>query len=293
VMQRFGHLIYCAARSLRGWGGTLRCSNLCYGLLPALLLPQELISLVKRYYRERSGTLPSGRPDIPTEEQALDPWERKVLERYAISSGRMLVLGSGSGRESLRIAETGTWVVGVDAENVVRAASRARRSAGAKAVFVQADFMHPPFAPATFDYLLISNSMYSSVPGRLLRQHWLGGLRELLTDGGLLVISFIPEWHRGFGLKTICTGLSALLVKLPGANPDYQPGDEAFDGHFLHAFQSEDELRRELTGAGAVIRELNWADSYVVVTFAVTRALPSGHRCRSLVLSPSPAGANR
>lgn len=292
-MQRFGHLVHCVARCLRSWGLPVRLSNLCYGILPALLPAHELLSLVKRYYAEQSAITRPARPDTAREQAFLDPWESQVLESYAIKSGRMLVLGSGYGRESLRIAERGTWVVGVDADKVVWQASRARPSTPSRAVFVQADFTRPPFADASFDSILVSNSMYSSVPGRLLRQRWLRSLQALLRAQGFLIISFIPEWHRRFSLKTICTGLNRLLSKLPGANPLYQPGDEAFNGHFLHAFQSERELRRELVSVGAIIRELHWADSYAVVSFGVNRTSHEDEGCRPLVLSESAVGANR
>jgi hypothetical protein len=45
--------------------------------------------------------------------------------------------------------------------------------------------------------------------------------------------------------------LNAWLAGLPGANPSYQAGDLVSHDHFLHAFLSEEELRSELTEAGA------------------------------------------
>jgi SAM-dependent methyltransferase len=293
-MQGFGQLVHCAAQNLRGRGLLSRFSNLCYGVLPVLLPSPELIQLVRSYYRQSSVRQLPLAHSISIQRPSLDPWESKVCETYAIRSGRALVLGSGYGRESIAIAEMGTRVVGVDAEKVVWAASRASQSMRGKPIFVQADFLQLPFTPGTFDFILISNSMYSSVQGLLLRQRWLESLRTLLTADGLLVISFISEWHRTFSTKTICFGLNALLARLPGANPHYQPGDEAFDGHFLHAFQSESELRQELTGAGAFIREIDWRENYAVVTFSIAHVTPDGSdACSRPVLNDSLVGANR
>lgn len=43
------------------------------------------------------------------------------------------------------------------------------------------------------------------------------------------------------------------LIRLPEANRLYQPGDTFTQSHFLHAFQSEQELREKLSESGVVV----------------------------------------
>jgi hypothetical protein len=61
--------------------------------------------------------------------------------------------------------------------------------------------------------------------------------------------------------------LNAWLAGLPGANPSYQAGDHMSHDHFLHAFLSEEELRSELTEAGATIIRPNWDQQFAVLTW--------------------------
>jgi len=75
-----------------------------------------------------------------------------------------------------------------------------------------------------------------------------------------------PASHRA----SFCAQVNQWLVTFPGANKSYEPGDDCAQGHFFHAFQTEDEVRRELIGAGAVIRELNWAEGFALLTNRVS-----------------------
>jgi ubiquinone/menaquinone biosynthesis C-methylase UbiE len=244
-----------------------RLSNFFYNVLPVLCPASTLTSMVRQYYAGMYSAAQVARVGIP-EDGLLEEWEIEVLDRYHLRSGRMLILGSGLGRESFQIAARGVWVLGVDADpNAVRYAGRMAQQAKSQVCFVQADFLELPFARTAFEYILISNSMYSAVPGVVVRQNWLRTLSRLLTPEGLLIISFTPEWHSVSRLKTLCTALNRMLAKLPGSSLNYQRGDEAYNGHFLHAFQDEHELWGELVAAGSVIRQLNWHEHYAVVSF--------------------------
>ena len=56
-------------------------------------------------------------------------------------------------------------------------------------------------------------------------------------------------------------------MKLPGANASYQPGDTCAQGHFLHLFATEEEIRSELTETKATIVALNWPNGFAVVSW--------------------------
>ncbi|SRR5712692_836211 len=267
-MSFFGHFIRILASGL-GLVGLVffRLANLLNGLLPVILSPAQLTSLVRNHYLAAYSEkiVPQV---LALGDDYLDPWEAEVLDRYKISSGRMLVLGSGWGRESIAIARRGIEVVGVDINYVAtRTAQQLAKSARLPARFHQADFLHPPYASASFDFVLLSSSMYSAIPGSSRRQTWLADLGLLLKPDGFALLSFESARVPDSRIKAFCVRLNALSVKLPGANTSYQPGDYCVGGQFFHKFFTEDEIRRELLGAGASIQELNWAWGYTVVAF--------------------------
>ena len=242
-----------------------RAANLLNGLLPALLSPSQLSTRVIRNYQTAYEKEPLA---YDRGDETLDPWEAVVFERYRIRSGRMLVMGSGWGREALALARRGLTVVGIDTSFLAIKTAQARaHETGIPAHFHQASFLDLPYKPHSFDYVLLSSSMYSTIPGRSGRQSWLRTLRRQLKTGGHAILSFALELSPRTGFKTARTSLSIAVSKLPGANPAYQSGDESLAGHFMHLFQTEDELRTELVEAGATIHDLNPARGYVVLTF--------------------------
>ena len=43
-------------------------------------------------------------------------------------------------------------------------------------------------------------------------------------------------------------------------------GDTCTNGHFMHIFRDEEELRTEIAGADLSLLELNWPDGYAVLS---------------------------
>ena len=246
-------------------------ANLLWELLPAVLPPDQLA----RHVQTRYETLYIHQM-VPTHEEMeddnLEAWEMDVLNRYRINSGRMLAMGTGWGREALAIARRGVTVVGVETNPVaVRASQRFARQAGIPAHFHRADLAALPYADASFDFALLATTMYSAIPGTEGRQAWLGRLSRLLRAGGLVMLSYERELPPPSRTRAISRPLNALLHRLPGANRDYRSGDSYSAEHYMHVFQSEEEIRTELTGAGAAIRELRWTRGYAVVSFPAAR----------------------
>jgi SAM-dependent methyltransferase len=248
-----------------------RLGDLLQGLLPALLPPAELSRLTREQYLPDYASQHSDAIDPATlcpEDETLDVWEREVLERHGLRAGRMLVMGAGTGRESIGIARRGISVVGIDSS--LDALRLARRLAGLQRVparFHQGDYLALPYAAGSFDYALLSATMYSAIPGRAWRQAWLREIARILVPGGLAMLSFLPARSGTSRLQALCSRVNRALVRLPGANRAYQPGDDCTTIHFLHTFQDEEEIRGELAGAGAIIRELAWSRGYAVVAF--------------------------
>lgn len=273
LMSPAGNLIRSLARGLETAGDLFqRLAILLNNLLPALLSPADLTTLIKRHYdTSYRQTVPQLAPDLY--DWTLESWEQEALQRHGIAAGRMLVLGAGVGREAIALAQRGFAVAGLEVNGTaLHVATRTARTMQVPAFFVQGDFHHLPFVRKQFEYIIMSGIMYSSIPGRLRRQTWLQELAGQLVPGGVLILNFLIDRSPLSRTRRISEGINRLLVTLPGANPSYQAGDGCAQGHFLHAFQDEDEIRQELAEAGAVIHELNWTRGFSVVGFCLDPA---------------------
>lgn len=264
-LRLVGLLVSSLAILLSGIGRLFdRAALVLNGLLPAILSPRDLTHLIRGHY-ERSYIDAYARFSDDRYEWTLETWEEDVLVRHDIRSGHILVLGAGVGRESIALARWGLSVVGLDINReAVRTAARAAQRTTVPAAFVQADFLALPIRPHSFDYVLLSGIMYSSIPGRAHRQAWLKSLHAYLKDDGCIVLNFLVDrWPTRS--RRLVEAVNRLAVTLPGANKAYQPGDTCAQGHFLHAFQSEDEIRQELREAGVLVTDLAWSRGFAVV----------------------------
>lgn len=266
-MYIVGYVINAIAKGLNAVGSLFHVlSRLLLELLPAFLTPTRLNALTRARYDQWH---------VNTEARlalgvGLLSWESDLLDRYNIRSGRMLVLGAGCGRETIALARRGLAVVGVEINgNAIHAASQLAVQTGVQPHFHRADFLHLPYKPASFDYLLLSSIMYSVIPGRALRQAWLRNMLRVLAPGGLAILSFEGRHHPRSRLGRIRTRVTRALADLPGANHAYEPGDVCEPhGHFIHTFQDEMEIRTEFSGAGGAIREVDWLRGYAVLAAA-------------------------
>jgi len=268
-MSVFQFLVLRVAKGLDAVGGLFyRLSSVFHGFLPALLSPTQLQGLMREHY-VRLYTEAFVAEVLYDQQDGLHRWEKEVLDRYRINSGRILVLGSGWGREAIAIAQRGVSVVGVEANAIaVRCAHREAQAIGAPAMFLQADLLKLPTDREWFDCVLLSQEMYSAIAGKSQRQTWLANLRCVLRPNGTVILSFLPERPQVSRKRSAFRRVNMMLARLPGANLAYQPGDDCCGGHFLHWFQDEAEVRSELVGAGARIQELNWARGFAMLTYS-------------------------
>ena len=150
-------------------------------MLPALMPPATLTKLVCTHYERSYDDTYSHFTGAP-QEWPLEQWELEVLARHHIASGKLLVLGTGIGRESIALAKRGFRVIGLDiSRSALRIGAQITRTAGVPVMFVQAGFLALPTHPAHFDYILLPSIMYSSIPSRSWRQTWLRQLIGLLS----------------------------------------------------------------------------------------------------------------
>lgn len=269
-MKPLGSLLHLIARVFECVGLRLyRVGNAVHNLLPVFLPPHESSALLGRYYTHTYYSEESlGDPkSVETVGFELESWEVDVCNRYGLSSGRMLVLGCGWGREAIKIAERQVQVVGLDLHPAVLSiGSRVAAERKVPARFMRGDFLALPCKPGSFECVLLSGTMYSAIPGRETRQQWLRRVRGLCKPDGLIILSFQIDTRADGRLDRLTERLRAALAGLPGTNPSYQKGDVCQGGHFFHLFQDETELKTEFDGAGVHVKELNWPHQYAVVT---------------------------
>jgi SAM-dependent methyltransferase len=138
------------------------------------------------YDWENARTL--GRRDLPF-------WTGVVTRE----GGRVLELGSGTGRLLLPLARAGVAVTGIDlsAPMLARARDRARRMRrDRRPAIVRGDVRHLPFRPATFDVVLAPYGMLQSLVADRDLSAALGAAARVLRKGGLLGVDLVPDLAR-------------------------------------------------------------------------------------------------
>ncbi len=247
-------------------GGLAQIHMFLYGILPALLPPDRLGTLMRRYYDmsyEQAGT----RIPLTAYSWSLEAWEERVLAQHLSRPDTILILGAGLGRESLALAQRGYRVLALDfAHGGLVIGARRAASLNLPVTFLQADFLTLPVQAASVAYILLSGVMYSAVPGRTRRQEWLRSLRTCLAPGGKLVLNFVIAREPETALTRTIRRCTGAILSWPGTNQTYQDGDTCTNGHFMHVFRDEEELRAEVTETGAILIELNWPDGYAVLS---------------------------
>lgn len=244
-----------------------RIQQLLTGVLPAVASPDELTRYLQAHYGHTYRNAPAQYPEY-SPIWALEPWEEDVLTHHMSSPGTVLVLGTGVGRESIGIAQHGYRVVGLELHfDALHWAIQRATARGASVWFLQASFLAIPLTPASVDYILLPSVMYSAIPGKLQRQTWLRSLRTSLKPQGRAILNFMVDREPESTTQRLTRALAGHIIKLPGANKSYQPGDTCHQSHFLHIFTIEEELRSEVSETGATIHALNWASGYVVLSW--------------------------
>jgi SAM-dependent methyltransferase len=190
-------------------------------------------------------------------------WELEVVERFVKPASRVLLIGSGTGRDALAFAALGCRVTGVEPSAKAIAIARselARRS-------VTAEFVHGFFEEAPvdgpFDVVVFSWFSYSYTPVRARRVEALKKAKRLLAPGGCIVVSCVvnpaPPQARLVAVQRI-------VGRMLGSDWVLEPGDNVRpfrpDRHVItyeHMFRPG-ELEHEAAAAGLHISWRNRED---------------------------------
>jgi SAM-dependent methyltransferase len=226
----------------------LRLSRFIQSLPVMVMNSDELVEFSRHSYAKPQDV------DSWSEDQLVDsglePDELDLLKDLPFSSGKLLLLGVGGGREAIYLARKGFDITGVDyvPEMVARAKDNAARRGIQMDGLVQ-EISKLDVPPVSYDVVWISRAMYSCVPTRERRVEMVRRIAKALVPGGY----FLCQFQRGQPTQYAPRGnfLRRLMARLTGGNTRYEPGDVLWmNVEFVHMFASDEELRAEIEAGG-------------------------------------------
>ena len=231
-------------------------------LILILLNPEELEQQVKRYYTTAGGFEDESRPELL--EEGFSQEESHFVTTYLNGKETCLVFGSGGGRESLALARLEFRVTGLDSSPpLVEKAKERARALSLPCDFQVRDMLEGPRASEKYDVLFLSQNMYSTIPTRTRRIHFLRNARMFLNDAGFFYLEFLGE--NGPRKNRWKFRLKKWLALLCHGNTDLEEGDALWiPGHYFHLF-TESELRSEVEASGFDLIEADYNRAYAIL----------------------------
>jgi hypothetical protein len=178
-------------------------------------------------------------------------WEREALRRFFPAAGRILVGAAGSGREMIALHAAGYTVQGFECAHSLVESGQANHLArgGCPGGLIWTPPGTVPPMPHRFDGAIMGWSGYMYIPHRAQRVKLLREFRDLLVDGGPLLVSFETRELCERRMRWSARGAN-WIRKTRGAEP-VAVGDR-LDLGFKHWFNRED-IVDEMAAAGLVL----------------------------------------
>jgi len=203
-------------------------------------------------------------------------WERTVFAEFVKPTDRILLVGSGSGRDLLALRKAGHQVVGIEPSPVpVERARRLLRDNGFSVDIVAARFDGAE-VPGTFDVIVFSWFCYSYIAGSAERKATLAKASGHLNPNGRIVVSYI-EVDRPHASRA--TTIARFSSHLTGADWRAEPNDHfapVFGREPLYAYHhsfAPGELQDEALAVGlSVLAERRFPEAFVMVLSAQVRS---------------------
>ncbi len=216
-----------------------------------------LVDHTRRYYERFEPFL-----DPAHVRSGLLPWEAEAYGRFLPASGRIAVIGCGSGRVLRALESPGRRLEGVDVS--ARAISLARELLGPDVRLHAGDVRRIELGEGEWDAFVFSWFTYAYLPGRADRVAILSRLRDRLSPGGRIVVSAVrrgPEGASGAGFRAARWLRRATRSPLP-----LEDGDVFEPGLFYQHRFAPGELANEAAAAGlAVVEEWTREQTAVAV----------------------------
>jgi len=187
------------------------------------------------------------------------------IRRLVPAGAKILVAGSGSGRECFALAAEGWRVAGVDfAPTMLELARREAARRGLAVEFVTADLRRHEEPAASLAAVLFTYDVYSFLPSRIDRVEVLRRALGWLQPGGVVFLSarlVRSAWDR------VCLTVQWGARRPPRAtwgssHTRWLTTDGTLGRSFIHVF-TDRTLRRELDDAGGTPE--NWEGGHLLV----------------------------
>lgn len=180
-------------------------------------------------------------------------WEEALVSRWFAPGSRLMVIGCGSGRDLIALAERGCQIAGVEpSASAVQQARRALADRRIQATVLEGFFEDVPI-DGTFDGVMFSYYSYACIPVSRRRVDALRKAAGLLGPGGHVVISHAANVAppRGYLVR-----MGRAVARVCGSDWRLEEGDVVWENRrarrsysYTHAF-APGELEREASCAG-------------------------------------------
>jgi SAM-dependent methyltransferase len=232
VLFRIGRGADRAARVSRYLaGGVLRLADLRAGIRAGWQ---------GHYERERPNTA------------GLMTWEQELADRFIPHGANVLVVGAGSGRDLVALAERGCRVTGIEPSSGALALARRTLADRRLTAALVEGFFEDAAIGGAFDAVLFSYYCYSCVPESRRRIAALAKAAALLKPGGHVIVSHANQAAPG----PVLIALARVMGALSRSDWRMEPGDRLWDNgggrpsySYSHAF-GPGEVEREAAAAG-------------------------------------------
>jgi SAM-dependent methyltransferase len=195
-------------------------------------------------------------------------WEEPFVRRFLKPDDRILIVGSGSGREVIALRRDGYNVEGLEPAATAAELSREiMKKAGVEAR-VRIGGIETVELDGAFDLFIFSWYCYSYIAHRATRVAALRSARAHLAPGGRIILSYIVGEPIPKHLPVTVAALAARVTDA-GWTPDkndvlsFEPGGLHFEHHFAPG-EVEDEARE----AGLKVAALQLGDDGLIALMA-------------------------
>lgn len=202
--------------------------------------------------------------------------ELDLLSEVPTTTGNLLLLGVGGGREAIPLARKGFRVTGVDF--VAALVARAKENASRRGVQIEGlvqEISRLDVPGNTYDVVWLSREMYSCVPTRMRREAMVRRIKNSLKPGGFFLCQFHFDPRSRLSKKGIF--VRRLIAACSLGNLAYEEGDILwYNIEFVHTFSSEDEVRLELEESRISVITIK-SDPNTARAAAICRKLPESN----------------
>lgn len=185
------------------------------------------------------------------------PWERAMAAHAVRPGDRILVVGSGTGRELLALAEAGHDVMGVEPSEPATRIAIAMLQQRGRSVPVQQGFFEDLPLAERFHVVLFSHRCYGLIQGSAARVAALRKAAHALEPGGRIVVSYAAATSR-----ELAPHVPRLIAALMRSGVSWEQGDRVYrvakrPARFAveHAF-APGALEREAAAAALALEHL-------------------------------------